>query len=397
MKVKLSLYLKFLMVYLALMLFMVAAVFQFLPMGYKVLISVIILLCFLALLGVVHFSILRPIRHLGEQAQRISEGNYESDLVVKRHDELGNIADIFNHMADSIAGHMTEMQKLNEAYFRYVPDKILSLMKKTSIEEIRIGNEVNALLTIMSFQLLDFDSRIRKKTAREMIDIINQVLQITIPVVTEDNGMIECFQNAGFTAMYDDSCEAALSNAITMCQKLNQLVLLKSIPENSIGIGIAYGFVTLGIVGQERQMAVISVSQYRDTACWLQSIAGRYQAHILITHTTAEQIPHFFDKYHYRTLGFLRNTYTGYVDRIYDVYDGDPPEEFQCKNETRDAFEKGVELYCAGEFQRARGCFIEVLKGFKGDRAAKEYLYLCDRNSAMKKLEDDFIYFTEME
>ena len=357
----------------------------------------VMLLCFFVLLAIVQFSVLNPIYNLKEQAQQISSGKFDVALVVKGHDELSNITEVFNRMADSIAGHITEMQRLNEAYYRYVPDKILTLLKKASIEEIELGNEVNELLTVMSFQLSDFDSRIRKESTREMLDIINQILQVTVPVVTEDNGIIENFQNAGFTAMYDNGCEAALSNAVTMCQKLNQMVLLNRIPENSVGIGIAYGFVTLGIVGQKKRMAVITVSQYRDTARWLQSIAGRYQAHILLTQTAADRIPGFYENYHYRTLGFLHNTYTGYVDCIYDVYDGDIQEEFHHKNETKADFEKGVELYCAGDFQKARGFFIEVLKIFRRDRAAKEYLYLCDRNSAMEKPEDNFMYFTEME
>lgn len=357
----------------------------------------VMLICFFVLLGIVQFSILRPIYDLKEKAQQISNGQFDVELVVKGHDELSNITDAFNRMADSIAGHMADMHRLNEAYYRYVPDKILTLLKKESIEEIRLGNEVDELLTVMSFQLSDFDGRIRKKTTREMIDSINQILHVTVPVVTEDNGIIEKFQNTGFTAMYDNGCEVALSNAITMCQKLNQMVSLKRIPENPIGIGIAYGYVTIGIVGQEKRMAVITVSQYRDTACHLQNIAERYQAQILITQTAADGIAGFCEKYHYRTLGFLHNTYTGYVDRIYDVYDGDSQEEFHYKDETKEDFEKGVELYCAGKFQIARGFFIEVLKRFRRDRAAKEYLYLCDKNSVAGKLEENFMYFTEME
>lgn len=353
--------------------------------------------CFCLLLLIVQFSILHPIFRLGRQAERISEGQLDQEIEVRGHDELSDISHVFNRMSKSIAGHMEDMQRLNDAYFRYVPAKILTLLGRNNIEDIRLGDKVNVILTVFSFQLADFDRTIRQKTTGEMIAAMNQVLHSCVPVVTEQEGMVESFQNAGFTALFDNGCEAAVLSAVTVCQKLNHMVLLKQLDENQAGIGIAFGEVMLGIVGQEKRMAAITASQYWDTACWLQSVARRYQAHILITQTAANQIPDFFETYHIRTLGFLYNTYTGYTDRIYDVYDGDSREEIERKNETKEEFEKGVELYCIRDFVGARQKFIGVLKRFTRDRASKEYLYLCDKYIAQGNKEEVDIYFTKVE
>lgn len=353
--------------------------------------------CFCLLLLIVQFSILHPIFRLKRQAELISEGQFQHELEVKGQDELSEISFVFNRMSKSIAGHMEDMQKLNDAYFRYVPAKILTLLGKSNIEDIRLGDEVNAILTVFSFQLADFDRIIRQKTTGEMIDAINQVLHGCVPVVAEQEGMVESFQNAGFTALFDNGCESAVLSAVTVCQKLNHMVLLKQLEKNQAGIGIAFGEVMLGIVGQEKRMAAITASQYRDTACWLQSIARQYQAHILITQAAANQIPGFFETYHIRTLGFLYNTYTGYTDRIYDVYDGDSREEIESKNETKEEFEKGVELYCIRDFVGARQRFIRVLKRFTRDRASKEYLYLCDKYIEQENSGEVDIYFTKVE
>lgn len=256
---------------------------------------------------------------------------------------------------------------------------------------------MSTMLTVFSLQLNDFERTIRKKSTKEMIDAINQILTACVPVVSNYEGMVEGFQNAGFTALFDNGCKAAVLSAVTICQKLNRMVLLNQLQKNQVGIGIAYGEVALGIVGQESRMAAITVSQYRDTACWLQSIAKQYQAHILITQTAANCIPDFFESYHTRTLGFLYNTYTGYKDRVYDIYDGDTREEIESKNDTKELFEKGVELFCVRDFAGARQKFIAVLKRFRKDKAAKEYLYLCDRYSSQKNQKDTDIYFTKME
>lgn len=353
--------------------------------------------CFCILLFVVQFSILRPVYQLKKHARQISEGEFGTEITVRGHDELSEISFAFNRMSKSIAGHMEEMKRVTDAYYKYVPSKILTLLKKDSIEDIKLGNEMNTMLTVFSLQLSDFDRTIRKKSTKEMIDAINQILLACVPVVSNHEGMVERFQNAGFTALFDNGCKAAVSSAITVCQKLNHMVLLNQLEKNQVGIGIAYGEVTLGIVGQERRMAAITVSQYRDTACWLQNIAEQYQAHILITQTAANCIPDFFESYHTRTLGFLYNTYTGYKDRVYDVYDGDTREELESKNDTKELFEKGVELFCVRDFAGARQKFIAVLKRFRKDKAAKEYLYLCDKYGSQGDRKDIDIYFTKME
>lgn len=356
----------------------------------------VMFICFCMLLCIVQFSVLRPVYRLKRHAEMISEGKFDVEVKVRGHDELSEISTVFNRMAKSIAGNMKEMQDLNDVYYKYVPSKILSLLGKSSIMDIGLGNEADAMLSVFAFQMLDFDKVIRKKQTKEMIDSINQVLNASVPVIVEREGMVESFSNAGFTAVFDHTCQEALESGITICQKLNHMVLLKQLEDNQAGIGIAYGPVTMGIVGHKKRMAAITVSQYKDTAVWLQSIAGQYQSHILITRTAADTIPDFFETYHVRTLGFLYNTYTGYTDRIYDVYDGDTTEEAALKTATKEMFEKGVEQYCIRNFREARQYFIAVLKQFRKDKAAKEYLYLCDKYSMEKSMKDIDIYFTKV-
>lgn len=363
----------------------------------RTLLFVILGIFFLINLLFVRISILRPIYRLRKHAERVAAGEYDSALRVRGHDELSDITAVFNRMTENIAGHMEEMQKLNDAYFRYVPDKILPLLGKNRIEQVGLGDEVSQVLTVFSFQMADFDRTIRKKSNPEMIDAINQILQVTIPVVAEREGMVEIFQNAGFTALYDGGCEPALQSAIEINQKLNQMARSGELDQNRAAIGISYGEVALGIVGQEKRMEAITVSQYRDMACWLQGIAERYQSHILITQTAAGKIPRFLERFHTRMLGFVYNTYTGHRDLVYDVYDGDSDDETDAKNETKASFEKGVELYCAGDFVHARHQFIAVLKRFRRDRAAKEYLSLCDAQISRPNSGEPEICFSIMD
>ena len=356
----------------------------------------VVAICFLIMLLVMQLQIIRPIYQLKKQAELVSEGKFEEEFFIKGRDEFAEIATVFHRMAKNIAGHIKEVQEMNDAYDKHVPFKMMKLLHKENIVDVKLGNETNAVLGILSFQLADFDKNIRKKSTKEMFDFINHIFHVSVPAVMEAKGTIESFQNAGFTAVYDHDCEGALTTAVSICRKMNHMVTTGQLQKNHAGIGIAFGPIMVGIVGQEKRMSAITISQYRDMACWLQAIAAKYQSHILITKTAADEIPDFHKNYHVRTLGFLYNAYTGHAEKIYDVYDGDSTQEMKQKESTKEIFETGVECYLAGQFQKARQAFISVLKQFRKDKAAKEYLYLCDQYCESENIEEIDIYFTRM-
>ena len=43
-----------------------------------------------------------PIRKLSNGAQEIASGNYDVQIKVERHDEIGRLAEDFNHMAAEV-------------------------------------------------------------------------------------------------------------------------------------------------------------------------------------------------------------------------------------------------------------------------------------------------------
>lgn len=365
--------------------------------GTGIFLCIIMSVCFFLLMLIVQIGVLRPIYRLRKQAERVEQGEFGSELAVRGHDELSEISHAFNRMTRSVAENVDELHRISDAYYRYVPARILTLLGRKSIEEVRLGDETSGMFTVFSFQMTNFDRTIRQKNNREMLAAINQVLKMCVPLVADRDGMVENFQYAGFTALYDGDCEAALKSAVDICRSLNRTVGEETLNKTSPAIGITYGEVDLGIVGQEKRMAAVTVSQYRDMALWLQNIAESVQSHILITQAAADQISGFHKKYRVRFLGFLHNTYTGLRERIYDVYEGDSEEELNKKDDTKKQFEEGVELYCVGNYVEARQRFIAVLKHFRRDRAAKEYLYLCDRRLTGKGGNETDIYFTKME
>lgn len=355
----------------------------------------ITLLCFLVLMYIVQHSVINPIKLLTGAVERLANGEFGKPMKVHGHDEISEITRVFNRMSENIKGHVNEINEINEAYHKYVPSKFFELLHKDLVTDVRLGNQAESELYVMSFNLYEFQSMIRYMDSEEMFNFVNNVLRHVIPLVSENQGVIEKFKDGGFTAFYDQQCELALKTGISICEKMetmNRFSRFGIDKQVSCSIGITYGSVMLGIVGHDSRMSAITISQQTKVADYLQTLAPKYHSHIIITGTASNHIVNFEQTYHYRWLGFLKNSSTGKLERFYDVYDGDLEEDKRLKMLTKEVFERGVELYCAKKFYEARSAFVEVLKLFRKDSAAREYLYRCNQYYQLEDVSEIEIY-----
>jgi len=347
----------------------------------------IILVCMLVLIIIMQGSVIKPIKVLKNYAEEITEGKFGNQIKIKGHDEISEISSVFNRMSSSIGNHMNEIRLLNDAYYRYVPSQIFELLNKKSVIEVRPGDQVNIDLAVMNFNVVGLSDIIKGMSSAEMFSFINNVLKTVLPYVIEKEGVVETFQDAGFSAFFSDRCAYSLTSAVSMCQKINTVNKKKQLgldQDVEIGIGIAYGPVMLGIVGHDMRLSTISISVQTKIAEYLQNIASKLNARIIITAAAADKIPGFDKAYHTRFLGFLYNSANDHYEKIYDVFDGDDEENYRLKLSTKDMFEEGVIYFCARQFDKARLAFVNVLKENRRDNAAREYLYLCNKYYQME-------------
>lgn len=364
-----------------------------------VIVASIVLICMLILILIMQGSVIKPVRVLRKYAEEIADGKFGNQIKIKGHDEISDISSVFNRMSKSIEGHMNEIKVINDAYYKYVPSKIFEILGKTSVTDVQLGSQVNVELPVLVFNIVSLQDIITKMQSKEMFMFINNVLNNVLPFVIEREGVVETFQDAGFSAFYTGQCEASLATAVSMCQSINvmnqnQRFGIKETVE--VGIGITYGPVMLGIVGHDKRMSTISISEHTKMAEFLQNIAPKYYSRILITAKAVGKIPKFEKTYHSRFIGFLYNSTTNHYEKLYDVFDGDNDEDMRLKLQTKDTFEEGVNLFCARKFHEARLNFLKVLKQFRKDNAAREYLYLCNNYCQMEDTGNIDIYIEKI-
>lgn len=261
-----------------------------------------------------------------------------------------------------------------QVYGRLLPDKLIQLFQKGELEKLRIGEEKSIRAAVLSYNIPGFSRIVRKRSAKEIFSFVNRSLSLVVPCILYQEGEINKYADAGLSAFFLNVPERALRAAVSACEALSQAGV-----RELYSIGLTYGDVMVGIVGHEKRFGILTISETTGLAEYLQELAVRCRARILITGSFKRQIPDFDQNYNSRYLGNIYLKTAGLTEQIYDVYDGDEPVDKNRKRKTRMLFEKGVELFQNKNLLDARLHFIEVLKANRLDGAAKEYLYICNR------------------
>lgn len=333
-----------------------------------------LLLALTVALMVILYIFLRPLKTLKECAGKLAAGDLGVTVEVRGHDEVADISQAFNQMSLKLAQYIQDIKGISDGYYKFIPAKTLDMLGKESVQEVKLGDQMTGEFTILSLHAIDYPKQSVFISAEQVYNNINKMLSILVEPINSHSGVVEHFEDTGLTALFTASSREALDAAIDMQNLMRQLML-----GNGRTIAISYGQVMIGVIGHEQRMEATAISAHSDLAKTLRLRGDQYGAHILITHLVYEQIPDFEDHYHARYLGNIYLTANDTYERIYDVYDGDSEDEFYSKEQTKQLFEKGVGLFVAKKFYEARLVFVEVLKQYRKDKAAKEYLYRCDQ------------------
>lgn len=282
------------------------------------------------------------------------------------------------------------LEKSLEFYERFLPTELCAQLGATDMENLSFRTQKKLEAAIMYLNIAGFQELVRLKQTAEIYALINEMVSLCIPVVYDRGGVVNDFMDAGFSALFLTDPGEAVKAAVHLCESL-QKKEGGFLYWGSFSMGIAYGSVMAGIVGHERRMSPLTLSVYTGLSKHLQTMAVCYGSKILITGTMADQIPNFSKEYNQRLLGYLYIKNGSFIEKLYDVFDGDTAMVRNQKRKTKTVFEKGVRLFSEADYKQARYYFIEVLKTDHQDRAARSYIQLCDKPETSAAKEGIFV------
>jgi two-component system sensor histidine kinase ChiS len=273
-----------------------------------------------------------------------------------------------------------ELAQIAQASARFVPRQFLHFLHKDSIVDVKLGDSVQAAMTIMFADIRSFTSMSESLSPQENFDFINSYLRQVGPVIRQHNGFIDKYIGDAIMALFPETANDAVTAAIEM---QHQVAIYNEYRHNSgyrpiaIGIGIHSGSIMLGIIGEEQRMDSTVIADAVNLASRLEHLTKLYGAGIIVSVQTLSQLDDA-QKYTCRFLDRVKVRGKQTPVAIFEIYDGDPQSLRELKTQTKTDLEQGIWFYYQEEFTAARQHFERVLQVNDRDLAARLYLERCD-------------------
>jgi len=201
------------------------------------------------------------------------------------------LAAVQKNIYDQTEKSTVELQKLNEAYLRFVPKEFLRLLNKESIIKTKLGDYSNIEMSIM-FSKLNIEDSNDDLSLEEHFMIFNEYLKQISPIIKKYDGFVSKFLSGGFMALFPNSELDAVRAALEIndcTQKINNQENFSKHKLTS-WIGIHYGRMIIGTIGEENRMDDTVISDTVNTAARIESVCEKLGKNIIISQVLQKKI-----------------------------------------------------------------------------------------------------------
>lgn len=236
------------------------------------------------------------------------------------------------------------IKKLISSYDRFVPHKLLDLLKKKDITEIKLGDQVEQQLTILFTDIRGFTTLSEELTPQENFNFINSYLSQMEPLISVNNGIVDKYIGDAIMAIFPDSPDDAFACSLQMLKQLRHYSEGRAragYGEIRIGIGLNTGLAMIGTVGGYNRMDGTVISDAVNLCARIESLTKRYGLDLMVGEST------------YHSLSRENKRHTRIIDRvlvkgkykpqsIYEVFAEDRSSTRKKKLETKAVFEEAL-------------------------------------------------------
>jgi class 3 adenylate cyclase len=276
----------------------------------------------------------------------------------------------------SLEASLERQVLLTQAYSRFVPREILQFLERDSIVDVKLGDQTQQDMTVLFSDIRDFTGLSEEMTPEENFRFINGYLRRVSPIIRQHNGFIDKYIGDEIMAIFPGKVADALKTAVAMQHQVtqyNHLRLERGRQPIQIGVGLHYGRVMLGTIGEAERMEGTVISDAVNLASRLEGLNKIFDAPILISEQTLEQLEDG-EEVETRFLGRVQVKGKTRAVSVFEILEGNDERTAALKRQTRPTFEAALISYHDRAFIEAWGGFGQVLAAHPEDRAADFYL-----------------------
>ena len=331
------------------------------------------LLTLISLLILISISV--DLRKISKRMELLSHGNVPKQLDLRTGDELESMASIVNSLGSAIKMQEEDRESVEQAYRRFVPERVLALLDKPSIMDVDKSAFAARRMAMISVRFA-FPEELYTdmNDSRLLFDSVNEVIERTSAIVARKNGTALHFAYNGFDFVMDDSGEA-VSTAVAIQQEVlsfNEVRGQHSLPGVTLHIAIDRGNFMLGIVGDASTMAPTTISTSLSVVQELIDLCDKLKAGILCTEVIVSARTDYSSRYMGKCI------VGGLPVRVYEVFDGDDFSTRRGKAGSLEEFSKGIYALYGGDTAGAKHTFLKLAHSCPLDGGARYYLHLTD-------------------
>jgi class 3 adenylate cyclase/HAMP domain-containing protein len=355
-------------------------------LGVSCLVAVFLLLLFSA-------YITRPLTRVVQVMRGIIGSSDLSQRVdVEYRDETGDLAHTFNIMVGELEKATTHIknyayrallakhqeQEIRNIFQKYVPADVIDRIFRNP-ESMLVGE--NRPLAVLFSDIRSFTTIAEGQPPDQLVASLNRYFSRMVDIIMKRRGIVDKYIGDAIMAFYgapvrhpDDALQSVLS-ALEMQEALvlfNEEEAARSRKGFRIGIGIAFGEVTVGNIGSERKMDYTVIGDMVNLASRLESLTKKYHETLLFSESVHA---HAHDAVRCRLVDrvAVKGRTTG--EPIYTARRTLSTAEEQ----GWDLHARAVKLYYDRDFPGAREVFRTVRDAIPDDPVAAMFLDRCDR------------------
>lgn len=311
-------------------------------------------------------NLVRPVRELLGFTNAIRSGNLDIHIQIKTGDEIGLLADSFNHMV----GEMRQKELIKSMFGKYVDPRIVQGLLLDQ-QHFTQGGERQHMSVFFS-DLEGFTAACESLTPTGAVKLLNQYFSLMAEPIRDQHGIIDKYIGDSVMAFWGPPFSAANEHALQSClaaleqqarvPKFQALLpdvlgIRKNVPIIRVRMGIATGDVTVGSIGSEDARSYTVIGDNVNLASRLEGANKVYKTQILISEETFKLAG---DAVETREIDAIRVVGKTDPGRIYELIarKGDIAPKTV---ELRDHYEAGLKAYRAREWDNARAAFARCL------------------------------------
>ena len=266
-----------------------------------------------------------------------------------------------------------EQRKIQSALRRFFPNQLLLYLQKNSITEINTGDASELTMTVLSIDIRSFTGMAEQLEPDEVFILLNKYFALVAPIIRKHGGVIMKFLGDGFTALFAENPDAAVSCGIEIQKKLQEKEIhVRDMPPIRVGIGIDTGKILLGVIGNDERLDSIVISNTYSSAEKLQTATKVYSNTIIISDSIRNSLMHP-ENFHIRRIQETITIGETVQTAFYEVYDCDAPDVQTKKQKTASYIETALKKLQERSYANAQTYIAKSLEIFPDDPLALHY------------------------